>query len=85
MKLRNKVLVVGGAGDIGSDMMLALQDAGFDAIAFDNLSRGFANAVGSVPLLVGDMRSLTDFDACFDTHEFDLVIHLTALEYGVSL
>lgn len=75
------VLVVGGAGYIGSHMVLALQDAGFDVVVFDNLSRGFADAVGSARLITGDLRSGQDVDACFSSHSFDLVMHFAALAY----
>lgn len=75
------VLVIGGAGYIGSHMVLALQDAGYSVIVFDNLSRGFADAVGSAPLVIGDLRSAADLDACFAAHRFDLVMHFAALAY----
>lgn len=76
-----KILVVGGAGYIGSHMLLALQDAGYDAVVFDNLSRGHADAVGLAPLVVGDLRSPADLDACFSAHRIDLVMHFAALAY----
>jgi UDP-glucose 4-epimerase len=55
--LNQAVLVIGGAGYIGSHMVLALQDAGYPVVVFYNLSRGFADAVGTAPLVVGDLRS----------------------------
>jgi UDP-glucose-4-epimerase GalE len=76
-----KVLVVGGAGYIGSHMLLALRDAGHEAIAFDNLSRGHQRAVGDTPLVTGDLRSPQDLDACFRHHRVDLVMHFAALAY----
>lgn len=79
--MRNHILVVGGAGYIGSHMVSALQDAGYQVVAFDNLSRGFADAVGSAPLVIGDLRSTADLDACFATHRIDLVMHFAALAY----
>ncbi len=39
------VLVTGGAGYIGSHMVLALADAGEDVVVLDNLSTGFWWAV----------------------------------------
>jgi UDP-glucose 4-epimerase len=79
--LKKTVLVVGGAGYIGSHMVLALQDAGYPAVAFDNLSRGHADAVGSTPLVVGDLRSTADLDSCFAGQRIDLVMHFAALAY----
>jgi UDP-glucose-4-epimerase GalE len=75
------VLVVGGAGYIGSHMVLALRDAGYAVVVFDNLSRGFADAVGAAPLAVGDLLSPTDLDACFAAQRVDLVMHFAALAY----
>jgi len=50
------VLVTGGAGYIGSHMVLALKDAGRPAVVVDNLSTGFDWAVAKgVPLVVGDV------------------------------
>jgi len=79
--LKKNVLVVGGAGYIGSHMVLALQDAGYAPVVFDNLSRGHADAVGGAPLMVGDLRSASDLDACFAAHRVDLVMHFAALAY----
>ena len=50
------VLVTGGAGYIGSHMVLALLDAGHHPVVFDNLSTGFRWSVPEgVPLVVGDV------------------------------
>jgi UDP-glucose-4-epimerase GalE len=80
-KLNKTVLVVGGAGYIGSHMVLALEDAGYAPVVFDNLSRGHADAVGDAPLVVGDLRSAADLDACFAKHRVDVVMHFAALAY----
>jgi UDP-glucose 4-epimerase len=77
----SKILVVGGAGYIGSHMVLALQDAGYPLLVFDNLSRGYEDAVGSAPLVVGDLRNPLDLDRVFATQHIDLVMHFAALAY----
>ena len=46
------VLVTGGAGYIGSHMVLALLDAGDKAVVIDNLSTGFRSAVPPPAVLV---------------------------------
>ena len=49
------VLVTGGAGYIGSHMVLALRDAGEDVVVLDNLSTGFRWAVPEdVKFVAGD-------------------------------
>ena len=50
-----RILVVGGAGFIGSHMMKTLVTAGYDAVAFDNLSTGHADAVIYGDLVEGDL------------------------------
>lgn len=75
------MLVAGGAGYIGSHMVLPLQDAGYETVVFDNLSRGFSDAVGTASLVVGDLRSVPDLHACFAEHDFDLIMHFAALAY----
>lgn len=80
-KLTRSVLVVGGAGYIGSHMVLALQDAGYSVVVFDNLSRSTWNAFDSAILFKGDLRSPDDLDNCFNSYQFDLVMHFAALAY----
>jgi UDP-glucose-4-epimerase GalE len=79
--LKNAILVVGGAGYIGSHMVLALRDAGYPVVVFDNLSRGHADAVADAKLVTGDLRSMADLDACFAKHPVDVVMHFAALAY----
>src|SRR3546814_11071235 len=50
------VLVTGGAGYIGSHVVLALQDAGYRPVVLDNLSTGIRPAVpADVPFVEGDI------------------------------
>ncbi len=76
-----RVLVVGGAGYIGSHMAVTLQDAGFEVVIFDNLSRGNKELVNQFPLVEGDLLSPSDLDRCFSLYDFDLVMHFAALAY----
>lgn len=79
MKL--SVLVVGGAGYIGSHMCRMLLEAGHCVTVFDNLSRGHEDAVGNAELIVGDLRSEVDLAKCFADRQFDLVMQFAALTY----
>ena len=54
------VLVTGGAGFIGSHMVLALLDAGEDVLVLDNLSTGFRRAVPAEAKFVGG--NVGDYD-----------------------
>lgn len=54
------VLVTGGAGYIGSHVVLRLGEVGSQAIVLDDLSSGFRGAVPqSVPLIVGQIQDAT--------------------------
>ena len=52
------VLVAGGAGYVGSHVCLALSQAGFRPVVYDNLSNGHAAFVQWGPLEEGDILSL---------------------------
>ncbi len=76
------VLVVGGAGYIGSHMVLALRDAGHRVTVFDNLCRGFEAAVpDDVPLFRGDLAVPADIHRAFEGSAFDMVMHFAAYAY----
>lgn len=74
-----KVLVCGGAGYVGSHMLRALRGQGHEVAVFDNLSTGHRQAVGDVPLLVGDLLDPAALDAVFAAQRFDAVMHFCAL------
>ncbi len=79
--MSKNILVLGGAGYIGSHMVLALEEAGYLVTVFDNLSRGFAGAVPGEILVVGDLRSRDDLKRCFESRCFDAVMHFGGLSY----
>lgn len=79
------VLVVGGAGYIGSSVVIELVKAGHRVVAFDDLSRGHREAV-SVPLVVGDIGDAAAMDAVFKKYPTDVVMHFAAFaEVGESM
>src|SRR3954452_2329771 len=73
------VLVTGGAGYIGSHMVLALLDADEQVVVLDNLSTGFEWALPpEATLVVGDMG---DQDLVLDTlrrHHVEAIAHFAA-------
>ena len=78
------ILVTGGAGYIGSHMVLALRDAGEDVIVLDNLSTGFAFAVPeNVPLVVGDFGDSALVSQLIATHKVTAIIHFDGF-FGVG-
>ena len=75
------VLVTGGAGYIGSHACKALAQAGHRPVVYDNLSRGWRDAVRWGPLEVGDVGDPAALDAAFARHRPDCVMHFAALAY----
>ena len=70
------VLVTGGAGYIGSHMVLALTDAGEDVVVLDNLSTGYWWAISPKAKLVeGDIGDEALLDRLMAEHRFDAVVH----------
>jgi UDP-glucose 4-epimerase len=70
------VLVTGGAGYIGSHMVLALNDAGEDVVVLDNLSTGFAWAVAEpAKLVVGDIGDQALVRDLIEQEKVEAIIH----------
>jgi UDP-glucose 4-epimerase len=73
------VLVTGGAGYIGSHMVLELLDAGEQVVVLDNLSTGFRWAVPQeVTLVVGDVGDPALASKVIDEHGIDSILHFAA-------
>jgi UDP-glucose 4-epimerase len=70
------VLVTGGAGYIGSHMVLALLDAGDNVVVVDNLSTGFRSAVPPPAILVeGNCGHLELVQRVINAHKVRAIIH----------
>ncbi len=81
-----KILVVGGAGYIGSHVLLALKSAGFDAVTLDNLSAGHTQAVRHGALVIGDTADRSVLNKVFSQHVIDCVMQFAAhIEVGESV
>lgn len=74
-----KILVVGGAGYIGSHMVMALKKAGYTPVVLDNLSTGHAESVLNAELIVGDMLNPEILEQVFFEHQFEAVMHFAGL------
>jgi UDP-glucose-4-epimerase GalE len=75
------VLIIGGAGYIGSHMVKTLNDAGYRTTVFDNLSRGFRDAVMTGDFVHGDLLNISNVRDLFQSRTFDIVMHFSALCY----
>ena len=86
--MRNKILVTGGAGYIGSHTCIALHEAGYDMVVYDNLSNSSREAINRVSTLIGqniefvegDIRDTEALRQIFSSHQFFGVIHFAGLK-----
>lgn len=75
-----KVLVIGGAGYIGSHVVKALLKSGHTVTVFDNLSSGLRqNLFKQNDFIHGDILNFMQLDAAF-ARGFDAFIHLAAFK-----
>lgn len=75
-----KILVVGGAGYIGSHVVKELMKAGHSVTVFDNLSTGLLqNLFPENKFISGDILYPETLDAAF-SEGFDAFVHLAALK-----
>ncbi len=72
------VLVVGGAGYIGSRAVQLLMDAGHGACVYDNLSRGHRAAVPEGLLIEGELSDRAKVTAILGEKKIDAVMHFAA-------
>ena len=85
---KNKILVTGGAGYIGSHTCIALHEAGYEVVIYDNLSNSSFEAVNRVSSLIGqpidfiegDIRDADSLRQVFATYQFFGVIHFAGLK-----
>ncbi len=73
------ILVVGGAGYIGSLMVKHLRRRGEPVVVFDNFSRGHRAAVEGLEVVEGDLRRPADLERAFAGRRIDCVMHFAAL------
>ncbi len=73
------ILVIGGAGYIGSHMVKRLLEAGFSVTVADNLSSGSAQAVPGARLMVGDIADAQFIDSVLTQARPAAVMHFAAL------
>lgn len=73
------ILVLGGAGYIGSHTVYELIDAGRDVVIADNLETGHIKAVHpKAKFYQGDIRNREFVDSVFESEQIDGVIHFAA-------
>ena len=78
--MRQRFLVTGGAGFVGSHLVAALVDRGDDCVVLDNLQTGHRAAVPeTVPLAEIDLADAPALDAVLADGKWDGVFHFASL------
>ena len=72
------ILVTGGAGYIGSHVVLQLRARGERVVVLDDLSRGYRQAVLDTPLVVGQVGDRDTVLRVLRQHDVDTVMHFAA-------
>jgi UDP-arabinose 4-epimerase len=72
------ILVVGGAGYIGSHTCKALKKEGYLPVVYDNLQNGHAWAASFGPLVKGDLMDADLLDQTFKTYKPVAVLHFAS-------
>ena len=74
------LLVVGGAGYIGSHCTALLLEHGYNALVLDDLSTGHREAVPEeASLIIGDLGDAALLNNTFERHDISAVFHFAAL------
>ena len=73
-----KILVVGGAGYIGSHMVKDLLDTGYGVITLDDLSTGHRELVTGGEFIEGGLGDRVLLDNLFSSHTISAVMHFAA-------
>ncbi len=80
------ILVVGGAGYIGSHTVKALSKAGFQSIVYDDLSSGHKEAVLEAKLIVGELADRKLLSKIIREEKIQAVMHFAGkIEVGESV
>lgn len=75
------ILVVGGAGYIGSHVNQALWKHGYETVVFDNLVYGHREAVRHGILEIGNLADTARLEEVFTAYPIEAVLHFAAYAY----
>lgn len=92
--MKERILVTGGTGYIGSHTVVELQNAGYEVVIIDNLSNSSADVVDNIEKVSGirpafeklDCLDFEGLDAMFSKYTgIKAIIHLLPAKLWVSL
>src|SRR3989338_2937011 len=76
---KNKILVTGAAGFIGSHVARHVATQGYEVVALDDLSGGYEdNVPAGVEFIQGSILDTNLLDGLFEKHRFQVIYHLAA-------
>ncbi len=83
-----KALITGGAGYIGSHTLIALSEAGYDFVVYDNLCNSSKESLKRVSKIInkdiafeeGDIRDKQKLQEVFSKYDINAVIHFAGLK-----
>ena len=75
------ILIVGGAGYIGSHVNKFLNKAGVKTLVFDNLVYGHRESVKWGEFILGDLADRDQISLCFEKYPIKAVMHFSAFAY----
>jgi UDP-glucose 4-epimerase len=76
--LASMILVVGGAGYIGSHTNKLLSQNGYKTVVFDNLATGHKEFVKWGEFFLGDLADIKKIRRCFEKYPIESVMHFAA-------
>ena len=80
------ILIVGGAGYIGSHINKELNKQGYKTVVFDSLVKGHKEAVKWGDFFEGDLGNVDDIREVFKKYQIEAVLHFAAfIEVGESV
>jgi len=85
-KQHKTILVVGGAGYIGSHMVKMLLESDYKVVTLDNLSGGYRDAVVGGEFEYVDLANKTELERVFKKYQFTAVMHFASyIQVGESV
>lgn len=75
------ILIVGGAGYIGSHANLLLNEKGYETVIYDNLCTGHKEAIMGGTFVYGDLSDSEALDRVLTEYDISLVMHFGAFAY----
>ena len=80
------ILIVGGAGYIGSHVNKSLNEAGYETVILDNLSYGHEESIKWGNFCNCDLKDIDDVDKVFSKYDIDAVMHFSSyIDVGESV